>query len=156
MARRWSAPCAARIGSAYWRDRRRRCSRRRCSPASTSRSRSGVGPEPTETVTRIAARPVFAADEPGIAKVVQDIEQERIVQFFAGWLLARRDAGDLDMADDRHHLVQAHGDVAMQNLAVINIELQFQVRDLQIENKIAREAKIVEEIARNVARVDRL
>ena len=32
-ARRWSAPCAGRCGSACWRDRRRRCSRRRCSPS---------------------------------------------------------------------------------------------------------------------------
>ena len=58
--------------------------------------------------------------------------------------------------DNRHHLAQPHGDVAMNDLAVIDVELQFQVRDLQFGDQVAREAKIVEKIARHVACVDRL
>ena len=104
----------------------------------------------------LAARIVFAADEAGIAEPVQLGEQERIVQFLAVRLVARGNAGDLDVADDRHHLAQPHRHVAMDDLAMIDVELQFQVRNFQLDDQVAREAEIVEEIAGHVARVDRL
>ena len=89
----------------------------------------------------VAARIVFAADEAVIAKPVQLLEQERIVQFLAVGLVARRDAGDLDMADDRHHLAQRHGHVAMHDLAMIDVELQFQVRQAQLAIRFSAKAK---------------
>src|ERR1700742_3005971 len=102
MARRWSAPCAGHIGSACWRDRRRRCSRRRCSrakgPWPVSRLHSGVGVEPAEPVSGLAARIIFAADKAAIAEPVEFTEQERIVQFLTVRLVARGNAGDLDVA----------------------------------------------------------
>ncbi len=100
----------------------------------------------------LAARVVFAADEAAIAEPVELGEQERIIQFLAVGLVARGNAGDLDMANDRHHLAQPHGDVAMDDLAVIDVELQFQVRDLQLGDQIARKPKIVEEVAGHIAR----
>src|ERR1051326_3350496 len=124
-ARRWSAPCAARSASAYWPDRTRRCSRRRCSRAPASLFCPCVRLEPGEAIGGLAARVVFAADKAAIAEPVELIEQERIVQFLAVRLVARWNAGDLDVADDRHHLAQAHGDVAMDDLAMIDVELQF-------------------------------
>src|ERR1700712_3561602 len=102
MARRSSVPCASRNASAYWPDPTRPCSRRRCNPAPASRFRSGMGFEPAEAVRRLAARIVFAADKAAVAEPIQFLEQERIVQFFAVGLVARRDAGDLDVARDRH------------------------------------------------------
>src|SRR5689334_2758725 len=100
MARQSSAPCAGRHGSACWRDRRRRCSRRRYSPAPKSCFCSGIGLEPAEAIDGLATRIIFAADEAGIAEPVELIEQERIVQLFAIGLVARGDAGDLGVADD--------------------------------------------------------
>ncbi len=44
----------------------------------------------------------------------------------------------------------------MDDLAVIDIELQLQVRDLEFDDQVAREDKIVEEVSGHVARVDRL
>jgi len=41
-------------------------------------------------------------------------------------------------------------------LAMIDVELQFQVGNFQLENQIARKCKIVEKITGHVARVDRL
>src|ERR1700682_3314178 len=60
------------------------------------------------------------------------------------------------MADDRHHFAQPHGHVAMDDLAVIDITLKFQLGDLKFDDQVAREAKIVEEVAGHVARIDRL
>jgi len=44
----------------------------------------------------------------------------------------------------RHHLAQAHGHVAMDDLAMIDVELQFQVRKSSGPDQVAREKKIVE------------
>src|SRR6202011_3543349 len=107
-ARRWSAPCAGRSGSAYWRDRTRRCSRRQCSPAPASRFYSGIGLEPAEAVSGLAPRVIFAANKTAIVEPVQFLEQERIVQFFVVGLVTRGNAGDLDMTDDRHHRAPPH------------------------------------------------
>src|SRR5207302_258519 len=117
--RRWSAPCAGRSGSACWRDRTRRCNRRRCSPAPASRFHSGVGLEPAEAIDGPGPRVIFAADKTAVAEPVEFTEQERVVQFLAIGFVARGNAGDLDVTDDRHHLAQVHGDVAMDDLAVI-------------------------------------
>src|ERR1035437_9292475 len=121
-ARRWSAPCAGRSGSACWRDRTRRCNHRRCSPVPASRFHSGVRLKPAEAIGGLATRVIFAADKTAIAEPVELPEQERIVQLLSVRFVTRRDAGDLDMTDDRHHLPQPHGYVAMEDLAVIDIE----------------------------------
>src|SRR5258707_2875181 len=155
-ARRWSAPCAGRNGSTCWRGRTRRCSRRRCSPAPASRFHSGIALEPAEAIGGLSARVIFAADETAIAEPVEFTEQEWIIQFLAVRFVARGNARDLDMADDRHHLAQPHGHVAMDDLAVIDVELKFQIGDLQFADQVARETKIVEEVSGHAARVDRL
>src|ERR1700761_1265505 len=93
-ARRWSAPCAGRSGSACWRDRRRRYSRRRCSLTPASRFYSGIGLEPAEPIGGLAPRIIFATDETRVAETIEFIEQERIVQFFAIGLVARGNARD--------------------------------------------------------------
>src|SRR5581483_3640360 len=110
-------------GSACWRGRRRRYSRRRCSRASRPCSR--IFREPAETVGGLAARIVFATDEAGVAEPVDLLEHERIIQLLAVGLVARGNAGDLHMTDDRDHRAQVHRDVAMNDLAVIDVELQL-------------------------------
>src|SRR3954453_11002261 len=159
-ARRWSARCAGRRASACWRDRRRRCSRRQCSQGifslQVSRLHSRIRLEPDKAVGGLAARIIFAADEAGITEPVEFVEQERIVQLLAIRLVARGDAGDLDVADHRHHLAQPHRNVAMDDLAVIDVELEFQVRKPQLLDQVAREAEIIEEVAGHIARIDRL
>src|ERR1700733_15900149 len=116
----------------------RRCSRRQCSQEimfwPESRFYSSVGLEPAEPVGVLAARVIFAADKTLVAEPVEFIEQERIVQFLAVGLIARGDAGDLDMTDQRHHLAQPHRNVAMDDLAVIDIELQLQVRNVELND----------------------
>src|SRR4029453_12522194 len=96
-ARRWSAPCAGRSGSACWRGRRRRCNRRRCSRAPASRLCSGVRLEPAETVGGPAARVVFTANKTLVTEAVQFSEQERIIQLLAVRLVARGNTGDLEI-----------------------------------------------------------
>src|ERR1700712_4280176 len=96
-ARRWSARCADPGGSACWRDRRRRYSRRRCSQEIISRLHSRIGLEPAEAVGGFSAPIVSAADKAVIAEPVELGEQERIVQLLAVGLIARGDAGDLDV-----------------------------------------------------------
>src|SRR5207244_1668950 len=84
---------------------RRRWNRRRCSqekhawPASLPCS--GIGFEPAEAVDGLAARIVFAADKAVIAEPVEFGEQKWIVQLLAVGLIARGNAGDLDVADNR-------------------------------------------------------
>src|SRR5215212_5099471 len=117
----------------------RRCSRRRYSPAPASRFYSGVRLEPAEAIGGFAARVIFAADKTAIAEPVEFAEQERIVQFLPIRLVTRGNAGDLDVADDGDHFSQPHGDVAMDDLAVIDIELKFEVGNLQVTDQVARE-----------------
>ena len=44
----------------------------------------------------------------------------------------------------------------MDNLAMIDVELQFQIRTLQLADQIRRQVKIVHQVSRHVAVVDRL
>src|SRR5581483_2487425 len=106
--------------SAYWQDRTRRYSRRRCSPARVSRFFPHIGPEPGKSIGRLTARVIFAADKTRITEPVELREQEWIVQLFIVGLVARRHACNLDMFDDRHHLSQPHGHIAMQDLTVVD------------------------------------
>jgi len=70
--------------------------------------------------------------------------------------VAQRHGGDLHVADDRHHLGQAHDHLAMDPLAVVDVELQLEVGQRQLRDQRRRLAEIVQEIARHVAAVERL
>src|SRR6266851_4921400 len=111
---------------------------------------------PTEPGERCALRTVLAADPAGIAELVQKIVEEGVVDLADIGLVAPRRAGDLDVADARHQALRPFGEIALHDLAVIEIELQPRI--------VARDAvedgdafgRRVEEIARYVAGVDRL
>src|SRR5687768_11416798 len=103
----------------------RRCSRPRCSRARSSSGGSGLRlrtggerREPGKTLQRPGARDVFAADISVIADAIELGEQEWIAQLLAVGLVARRNAGDLDVPDHRETRAQRHGDVAMQDLTM--------------------------------------
>src|SRR5262249_59780301 len=112
--------------------------------------------DPAETVGGLAARIVFAADETGVAEPVDLVEHKGIVQLLAVRLIARGNAGDLHVPDHGHHFTQVHRHIAMDDLAVKDVELELQVRDLQFADQVTREKEIIEEIAGHAARVDRL
>src|SRR2546423_11032979 len=97
-----------------------------------------------------------AAEKTAIAQPIEFAEQERIIQFLAVRFVARGNTGDLDVTDDWHHLAQPHGDVAMNDLAVIHVELKFEIGNLQLGDQVAGEREIVEEVAGHVASIDRL
>src|SRR6266851_9479736 len=87
---------------------------------------------PAKPGERCALRTVLAADPAGIAELVQKIVEEGIVDLADIGLVAARRAGDLDVADARHQLLGALGEIALHDLAVIEVELQPRIvaRDL--------------------------
>src|SRR5947209_4077941 len=115
-----------------------------------------VGRKPAESCFRPGPRAVFAADKAVIAQPVEFLEEERKVQFAAVGLVATGYASDLDMADERHEPAQRHRDVAVQNLAVIDIELQLQIRPRELLDRSNGSFEILQEVTGNVAAVDRL
>ena len=70
--------------------------------------------------------------------------------------MAMRHAGDLHVTDAGQELADAAGQVALDNLAVIQIHLDLEVGRTHLGHDRMRISLRVQEIARNVAGVDRL
>ncbi len=60
------------------------------------------------------------------------------------------------MADDRHERAQARRHVAVDDLAVVEIELQLEIGQREVADQDGGLVEIVQEIAGHVAPVDRL
>ena len=60
------------------------------------------------------------------------------------------------MAGDGQKQFQPAGDIAMQDLAVIDVELQPQIGQLQVIDQPFRQTEVVHQIAGNIAAIDRL
>ncbi|MCY1304995.1 hypothetical protein D9M70_547720 [compost metagenome] len=60
------------------------------------------------------------------------------------------------MAGDRHEAAQGHDHVTMDDLTMIDIELELQVRQAEFPDQALGRAEIMEEISRHVSPVDRL
>ncbi len=71
-------------------------------------------------------------------------------------LVAAIGTGDLDMANQRVERLQPRRDVAMDQLAMIHVELQRAIRPAGLAHIGRRQVEVVEEIAGHVLAVDRL
>ena len=100
--------------------------------------------------------PVLAADETAIAERIQLGEEQRIIGAGRIRLVPAIGTRDLDMADERIERLELAGDVAVDQLAMIHVELQLDVRPSGLADIAGGPLEIVEEIARHVLAVDRL
>lgn len=58
------------------------------------------------------------------------------------------------MIDEWYYFVQVYGDVVMDDLVVIDVELQFEIGEFQFLDEIVGEVEIVEEIVGDVVCID--
>src|SRR5262245_46179568 len=73
-------------------------------------------------------RPVFAADPAGKARTVDQTEQKGIVHLAVVRLTAVRGSGNLVVASDGGERFDGRRHVALRDLAVVEVELQAQIR----------------------------
>src|SRR5229473_8261971 len=83
---------------------------------------------PAQSVLRPPARLVLAADPAGVAEPVERVEHGRVVDLSFVRLGARRHRRDLHVADDREKPFEAGEQIAADNLHVIEVELDLDVR----------------------------
>src|SRR5215213_1604691 len=93
-------------------------------PASGCARLRAVRLEPAKAVLGAALGPVFAPDEAIEAGLVQNGEQERVVHLAGVGLVAVRNTGDLDMPGQVGICSDPSGEIALRDLAVIQVELQ--------------------------------
>src|SRR5258707_1241729 len=118
----------------------------------TMAARWKTDPVPGAMISRIS----FASDPALVAELVEQVVEEGIIDLADIRLVAAGIAGDLDVADARHQALGALGEIALHDLAVIEVELQPRiVAGDAVEDADALRRR-VEEIAGDVARVDRL
>src|SRR6185437_9296384 len=77
--------------------------------------------EPAKAGDRAFDRPVFAADIAAITDRFEATEHHVIVDFARAGLAAPGGGGDLHVADDRLQLGEARRDVAVQDLAMVDV-----------------------------------
>ena len=82
---------------------------------------------PSKSRERVAHRAIFAANPPCEAKLVDQVEEKRIVDLAPIRLVASRHAGDLQMPDTRHERAQRIRQAPFCELQMIEIEMQVQV-----------------------------
>ena len=82
---------------------------------------------PRHVRPRYAARPVFAANEASITEPIERRENLRIIDLAFVRLMARRNRGDLRMANQRQMRFEAPDEIAADDLHVIEIELDAHV-----------------------------
>src|SRR5579864_8563078 len=111
---------------------------------------------PAEARERARLRPVLAADPAGIAELVQEIEQIGEVDLALIGLVPAGNIGDLHMRVAAPEVPRVLREVALGDLAVIEIELQPDIWALDAIEKADRRLRRSEEIAGIVARIERL
>ena len=114
---------------------------------SSAARNDAVRPRPSQAVLGAAAWPVLAADEACVAKSVEGRENFRIIDLAFIRLLARRNAGDLHMADERQVCFEAPDEIAAEDLCVIKIELNAQIGAADLGDDIGGLLDAIEEIA---------
>src|SRR5215211_1725184 len=115
-----------------------------------------VSTSPAEPILRAPTWPILRADPALVAKAIDHREYGRIIHLALVWLVPRRGRGNLHVANERKVLFEAVDEIAADNLRVIKIELDAQVRPLHLGNDCGGVLGAGEEIIRAVARIDRL
>src|ERR1700685_1865757 len=111
---------------------------------------------PAEPVFGAPAWLVFAADPARIAGAVDRFEHGGIIDLAFVGLAAGRHRGDLHVADDGEELFEALEQIAADDLHVIKIELDAHIGRADLGDDIGGMLDAAQEIARPVARIDRL
>src|SRR5712691_4257382 len=111
---------------------------------------------PAQAVLGLCARPIFAADPAAVAGAVEGREDLGIIDLALVRLVARGHRGDLHVRDMGQMLLEPSDQVAADDLGVIEVELDAQVRVFYLRDDVGRLLGAGEEIVRAVARVDRL
>src|SRR5512146_289325 len=119
-------------------------------------SPSGQRLPPSQPLLGPAARPVFAADPSGIAEFVEQAEQVAVIDLAVVGFMALGHRGDLDMTDVFAVLAEGHGEVAFDDLRVVEILLYLEIgRPPCLADGVGLGLG-VEEVAGNVTGIDRL
>src|SRR5260221_13694651 len=113
-------------------------------------------PRPAEPFDCAGGGAVLTADPAVIAELVEQIEEIGVVHLAAVGFVAVGDAGDLDMGVASGEAAQTDGEIALHDLAMIEVELQLDVVAADAVEDGERVARRVEGIAGDVARIDRL
>src|SRR5690606_27828240 len=121
-----------------------------------SSRRREISLRPAERCPRAVGGDIFAADPPRITLFFEEIEDKRIVDLAVVRLVTMRRIGDLHMADMRRRGAVMPRDIPMHALDVVDIELQAEVRVIDLLDQRRRHLKAIQEIARHIDRVDRL
>src|SRR5713226_1489493 len=111
---------------------------------------------PAEPSNRVAFRPVLAADPAGKANLVEEVEQIGVMDLADIRLVPSGVAGNLDMRVVAGESADLGGEVALHDLDMVEVELELQVGPADALDDPHRLAGVIEEIAGNVAGVDRL
>ena len=123
---------------------------------SSFRCPDSIGLRPVQPVKGAARGPVFATDPAVVAEAVEQIEKIRKVHFTDVRLVALGNAGDLYVPDVREIRTDVGRQIAVHDLAVIEIHLQPGIRRAHGLDQRHGLALSVQKIARNVPAVDRL
>ncbi len=93
-----------------------------------------------------------------VAEFIDQIEQVGVEQLADIGLMALGHAGDLQVADAAGGQVMAqfHCQVALDDLAVVQVHLHFQIRGTDLFHDVVGRVLVGEKVAGHVARVDRL
>ena len=101
-------------------------------------------------------RPVFAADPAVVLQFVEQPEQPRVVDLALVRLVAVGHAGNLEMPDMRQPAPDLVGQVAFDDLRVIQVHLHAQVGHAHLLADRMRLALRRQQVVRHVARIDGL
>src|SRR6476660_2012473 len=122
-------------------------------PARSAAGNDAVRPRPGEPLLGASARAVLAADKARITEPVEQSENFGIVHLAPVRLAARGHGCDLNVADKRQVRLEAADEVAADDLHVIEVELNAQVRRADPLDDIGGVFHAAHEIIRAVARI---
>src|SRR5450759_4586922 len=113
-------------------------------------------PQPAQPGAGPALGPVLAADPAAVTEFVHEFEQVGIVDLADVGLVTLGHARDLHVADGGDVFPELHRQVALHDLAVVEVHLHLEVGRADFGADRVRLVLAVQEKTRNVAAVDRL
>src|SRR5437879_4498003 len=103
---------------------------------------------PAQAVFGSAARAVFAANPALVTETIEQCEDFGIIDLALVRLVPRRHRRDLHVSDQRQMLFESPDEIAADDLRVIEVELNAQVRPLHLGDDVGRLLGAGEEIVR--------
>ena len=115
-----------------------------------------IAVQPMQARQGSGARLVLEADPTIVAEPFERCEYAGKIDLAVDRLVALGHAGDLDVTDQRHQLLQRGRDVAVQDLAMVDIVLQADVGEAELADDAGGKVEVAQEVAGVVAQVQRL